>query len=128
MSRFITFTIASISAAMLAAGAAQAHPKLVSSNPAADSSVVKPAKLELNFSETLVPAFSGADIVMTAMPGMSSHAPMKMKGLATAVGADGKSLVITPKGSLPAGDYAVNWHAVGGDGHRVDGSYVFTVK
>lgn len=128
MLRFLPFKIAAISATMLVAGVAQAHPKLVSATPAADSIVAKPAKIELHFSEKLVPALSGVDLVMTGMPGMSSHAPMKMKGLVTAVGADGKSLIVTPKAPLPAGDYKLNWHAVAGDSHRVEGSYVFKVK
>jgi methionine-rich copper-binding protein CopC len=128
MSRFLPFKIAAVAASMLVAGVAQAHPKLVSAIPAADSIVAKPGRIELHFSEKLVPAFSGVDLVMTAMPGMSGHAPMKMKGLATTVGADGKSLVVTPKGPLPAGDYKLNWHAVAGDSHRIQGSYVFKVK
>lgn len=128
MSRFLPLKIAAISTAMLVAAAAQAHPKLVSSSPAAGATVATPAKIQLQFSEKLVPAFTGVDLIMTGMPGMPGHGPMKMKGLTTAVGADGKSLIVTPKPPLPTGDYKLNWHAVAGDGHRIEGSYVFKVK
>lgn len=128
MSRLLSLKIAAIAATMLVAGVAQAHPKLVSASPAADSVVAKPTKIELHFSEKLVPAFSGVDLVMTGMPGMSGHAPMKVKDLPATVGSDGKSLVATPKAPLPAGDYKLSWHAVAGDSHRIEGSYTFKVK
>jgi len=126
MSRFAK--IAALSAAMLVATAAQAHPKLMSSTPAANATVEKPAKIELRFSEKLVAPFSGVELVMTGMPGMPGHGPMKMGGIKTAVGTDGKTLIATPKSPLPAGDYKLNWHAVAGDSHRIDGSFTFHVK
>ena len=115
MSRFAK--IAALSAAMLVATAAQAHPKLMSSTPAANATV-----------EKLVAPFSGVELVMTGMPGMPGHGPMKMSGIKTAVGTDGKTLIATPKSPLPAGDYKLNWHAVAGDSHRIDGSFTFHVK
>lgn len=126
MSRF--FKIAALSAAMLVASAAQAHPKLLSSTPAADATVPNPAKIELRFSEKLVAPFSGVELIMTGMPGMPGHGPMKMSGITTALGPDGKTLVATPKKPLPAGDYKLNWHAVAGDNHRIEGSFAFHVK
>lgn len=41
------------------AGAAQAHPKLVSASPAPNAMVAKPANVTLRFSEKLMPKFSG---------------------------------------------------------------------
>lgn len=128
MSRNLLFKTAALSAALLVAGVAQAHPKLLSSTPAANATVDRTAKIELHFSEKLVPQFSGANLTMTGMPGMASHGPMKMKGLATAVGADGKTLLLTAKTPLPAGDYQLDWHAVAADSHRIKGSYNFKVK
>ena len=49
---------------------AYAHPKLVSSTPAANASVSAPSRITLTFSEGLMPKLSGAEIVMTGMPGM----------------------------------------------------------
>lgn len=128
MSRNLLFKTAALSAALLVAGVAQAHPKLLSSTPAANATVDRMAKIELRFSEKLVPQFSGADLTMTGMPGMASHGPMKMKGLATTVGDDGKTLLLTAKTPLPAGDYKLDWHAVAADSHRIKGSYNFKVK
>jgi methionine-rich copper-binding protein CopC len=106
------------------AGTANAHPKLLSTSPVANATVSKPARLELHFSEKLIPAFSSADLIMAAMPGMAA---MKMPSKAS-LAADGKTLVITPAGSLAAGRYNVAWHVVSTDTHKVAGNYAFAVK
>lgn len=110
------------------AGPALAHPKLVSSTPAAASTVSAPRQVTLTFNERLMPAMTGAEIVMTAMPGMKDHPPMKIIGAKTSVTADGKTLEIAFGRPLAPGSYAVNWHAVSGDTHRVTGSVTFTVR
>lgn len=69
---FITTAAAAL---FFAGGVANAHPKLVSSSPAANAAVATPEKISLQFSEKLVPAFSKADLTMAAMPGMAA---MKM--------------------------------------------------
>lgn len=107
-------------------GAALAHPKLLSSNPAANTAVAKPTTLTLTFSENLVGPLSGVELVMTGMPGMANHAPMPIKGFKTA--AAGKVLTITLPRALPAGSYNLKWHAVAGDQHRIEGQYAFTVR
>lgn len=76
-SHFIAKLVAPIAAGLFAT-AAFAHPSLVSSTPADKSQVSAPATIELKFSETLVPQFSAASLVMTGMPGMASHGPMKI--------------------------------------------------
>jgi methionine-rich copper-binding protein CopC len=106
------------------AGAANAHPKLVSASPAANATVAKPAHIELRFSEKLMSAFSKADLTMAAMPGMAA---MKMASAAT-LSPDGQTLIITPKSPLPAGRYSVAWHVVSTDTHKVAGTYAFAVK
>lgn len=111
-------------AALAFAGTAYAHPKLVSASPAANATVAKPARVELHFSEKLMPAFSKADLTMAAMPGMAA---MKMPSTA-ALASDGRTLVITPKGPLAPGRYTVAWHVVSMDTHKVAGSYAFAVK
>ena len=115
-------------AALAVATPALAHPKLVASNPAANAIVAKPSSLQLRFSEKLVGQFSSVDLVMTGMPGMANHGPMKINGVATSVGADGKTLVVKLKQPLAAGSYKLDWHAVSADTHRVNGSYSFRVK
>lgn len=107
-------------------GVAQAHPKLLSSTPAANAVVVKPTAIKLSFSESLVGPLSGIELVMTGMPGMANHEPMPIKGFKTV--ASGKELTVTLPRALPAGTYKLNWHAIGGDQHRIEGSYGFTVR
>ena len=105
-------------------GAATAHPKLLSANPAANATVPAPPRIALRFSEKLVPAFSKAELTMAAMPGMRA---MKMAA-ATAVAADGKTLVVTPKSRLARGRYTIDWRVVSSDTHKVAGRYAFAVR
>lgn len=121
--RRLTITAAAIALAF-AGGTAYAHPKLVSASPANNAAVATPARITLNFSERLVPAFSKAELVMAAMPGM---AEMKMAS-ATAVSADGKTLTVTPKSRLSRGRYMIHWNVVSSDTHKVEGHLMFSVK
>ena len=105
---------------------ALAHPKLLSSSPAANATVAKPTKLSLTFSEKLLAPLSGVDLTMTGMPGMADHAPMPIKGFKTAV--DGNTMVVTLPRALPAGSYDLNWHIVSADQHKIAGKYSFSVK
>lgn len=109
-------------------GMAQAHTKLVASTPAAKATVAKPTTISLSFNEKVVPAFSGADVVMTGMPGMANHQPMKLSGLKPTWSADGKTLTLTAGRAFPTGTYQVTWHAAGADTHRMQGSFTFSVK
>ena len=108
--------------------AAFAHASLLSASPAANATVAKPTKLTLAFSDRLLPAMSGVELVMTGMPGMTDHPPMPIKGFKTSVEGDGKTLVVTLPRALPAGSYDLAWHITGIDQHRIEGKYAFTVK
>jgi len=109
-------------------GLANAHSKLLSSNPGANASVVKPTKLTLVFSESLLAPMSGVEIAMTGMPGMADHPPMPIKGFKTSVAPDGKTMIVSLPRPLPAGNYDLKWHIVGADQHKMEGGYSFTVK
>lgn len=122
MRRFPVLIAATATLAL--AGTAYAHPKLLSASPAANATVAKPAHVELHFSEKLMPAFSKAELILAAMPGMAA---MKMASVAK-LGPDGRTLIITPNRSLPQGRYSVAWQVVSKDTHKVAGSYVFAVK
>ncbi|MGY4398429.1 methionine-rich copper-binding protein CopC [Sphingomonas sp. UYAg733] len=124
---FRKMTVAAIAATAFFAGPAQAHPKLVSSTPAANANGVAPKHVDLHFSEKLMAKFSGAELVMVDMPGMAMKTPMKMPATAS-VGGDGKTLSVVPARPLPAGTYRVDYHIVSTDTHRVTGSLVFRVK
>ena len=102
-----------------------AHPRLVSSTPAAEATVSKPGKIALNFSEQLVAPLTGIELTMTAMPGMANHKPMPVTGFKTEV--KGKTLTATLPRPLPNGTYLVKWHAVAADQHRIEGSFSFKV-
>lgn len=116
-----------VAAGLFVSAPAFAHPKLLSSNPAANASVAAPSRITLTFSEGLMPKLSGADIVMTGMPGMPNHR-MAVTGVAPSVDTDGKTLVLTLTRPLPIGSYQVAWHVVSTDTHRIQGNLPFTVK
>jgi copper resistance protein C len=105
---------------------ALAHPKLVSSQPAAQAAVGATNRVALTFSEQLMPQMSGMEVTMTGMPGMPNHT-MKMTGFRTTV-EGGKTLVATFARPLMAGTYRVQWHAVSADTHRIQGTIDFTVR
>lgn len=123
----ITARVLVAAAALVASAAAFAHPKLVSSTPADQAEVAAPARIELQFSENLVKQFSGANLLMTGMPGMADHSPMKMAA-AVSGGDDPKTMVIVPKSPLVPGTYRVEWRAVSSDTHPVNGTITFKVK
>jgi len=121
------FAFVLAAAALVAPLPAFAHPKLVSATPAPNATTAATARLQLVFSERLVAQFSGADVVMTEMPGMKMHGPMKMPVKAS-LAEDGKTLVLTLAKPLPKGSYRVDWRVVSADTHRVQGNYSFKVQ
>ncbi len=121
----------SLAAALLIAipGAAFAHAKLLSSSPAANATVsaAKAKSINLVFSEKLIAATIKADLVMTGMPGMKDHPPMKI-AFTSMMGKDGKSMMLMPRKALVPGTYKVTWSAAGADTHRMGSEFSFTVK
>ncbi len=117
-SRMFSLAAVASAAALFGATAADAHAKLVSSSPAANTTVAAPKQLVLKFNEKLQRKFSGADI---AMPGMATPAKIS-------VAKDGKTMIVKPTTALMAGAYTVKWHAVTSDSHRMEGTYSFTVR
>jgi len=116
----LTFATAAAAAALLVAGQAAAHAKLVSSTPAADAQVAAPKKITLIFNEKIAPAFSGFDLTMVEH---NMKIPVK-----TAVSKDGKTLTGTPQGAFMKGTYKINWRAASADGHRMTGEVSFKVN
>lgn len=110
-------------------GIALAHAKLVSSSPAANATVpaAKAKSINLTFNEKVIAATMKTDLVMTGMPGMKDHAPMKV-AFTSMMGKDGKSMMLMPKKKLVAGTYKVTWSAAGADTHRMSSEFSFTVK
>lgn len=114
-------------AAVVIAAPVMAHPTLVSSTPAANATVRPIAKVQLSFSERLVARLSAAQVVMTGMPGMASHAPMPIQGR-VAIAPDGKTLVVMFARPLVAGTYKVTYQIVSADTHKIEGSFEFRVR
>ncbi|WP_336982093.1 copper homeostasis periplasmic binding protein CopC [Altererythrobacter fulvus] len=115
-------------AGLALAAPAFAHTHVVASSPAASATVSNVRNVTLTFNEAVMPALSGFELVMTAMPGMADHPAMKISGVKVTASADHKSLVATLSRPLAAGTYDVNWHAVGDDTHRMTGKVSFTVR
>jgi len=78
-------------ALLLMPGAANAHTKLIGSTPAANSTVSKVTSVTLKFNEKVIASTVKTEFVMTGMPGMANHAPMKIP-YTSAMGKDGKSI------------------------------------
>ncbi|MBU1378802.1 MAG: copper homeostasis periplasmic binding protein CopC [Alphaproteobacteria bacterium] len=116
--RPVTMALAA-AAALLLAGEAAAHAKLVTSNPVANATVAAPKTITLTFNEKLAPAFSGFELVMV---GHNMKVAVK-----TAVSKDGLTITGTPQGPLMAGVYKITWHAASADGHRMTGDVAFKV-
>jgi len=112
-------SIGLVAAVSLAPAAAQAHARLVSATPAAKSTVAAPRVVTLTFSDRVAPAFSSFDVVNAA----GAKATVR-----TQVSQDGKTITGTLARPLAAGAYVVNWRIASTDGHRMTGSYDFTVR
>lgn len=111
--------IAVAAAVAFAAGPVAAHARLVNATPAPNSTVAATRSLSLTFSERTVPAFSAFDVV---------NAAGEKVALRTSVAEDGKTLTGTLTRPLAAGPYRVDWRIASSDGHRMTGSYTFTVR
>ena len=97
---------------------AMAHAFLEKASPAAGENLkIGPPRIELHFTESLEPAFSG--ITVTGENGA------EMSAGPTTV-ANGTEMDL-PLKKLPPGRYRVVWHAVSVDTHRTTGKYNFLV-
>ncbi len=113
--------VACISALLLLAvpaAFAHAHPKVMF--PTADSVGPSPAMVKITFSEALEPKFSSINVTDEAGKKFNTAASMPVTG-------DPMTLTLALP-TLPVGGYVVHWLSVATDGHRLEGSYKFTVK
>ena len=124
----VRILLAAAASTLMLTSAAQAHPKLLSSTPGAATTAVAPKAITLQFSEKIVPKFTGMELTMTSMPGMASGQTMKIAGFKPAFGKDGRTLTARMAKPLTVGGYRVTWHAVAADTHRINGSFDFAVK
>jgi copper resistance protein C len=127
MNRFILSTAGAALALLIMPASALAHAKLVSSTPAANATIAKATSINLQFNEKIIASTMKTELVMTAMPGMADHPPMKI-AFTSAMGKDGKSMTLILKRALVPGTYKVKWSAAGADTHRMGSEFSFTVK
>ena len=149
MAKLNIMTLLVATALVASPAAVFAHAKMLSSTPAVDATVAKPAKITMTFNEKLTGPTVKVELFMTGMAqgmshdggmdhskmagdkmdhgAMADHAPMKIAATSQ-LGKDGKSVTLTPKRALSAGKYKVAWSAAGADMHKMTGSYSFTVK
>lgn len=127
--RSIATAVAAI--AMTTAISAVAHPRLVSSIPAAQASVQSARQITLRFTERLLPQLTGLEIATAGMSHAdhAAHtATAPLPAIRTTFSSDGKILIATFARALPRGAYTVTWHAVSADTHRIQGQFAFTVR
>ena len=98
---------------------AGAHAALVSAEPGVEATVASPEKIALHFSEAIEPSVSSVEIT-------DSHG--NAVAVTRADASDDRSLAATPNAPLAAGMYTVSWATAGDDGHRVTGTFAFTVE
>ncbi len=109
------------SALSLPVHAASAHPKLVSSTPAANKTVATaPTSISATFNEPITAALSK----LTLFDAAARAVPLD--SVTSAVG-DSKTLVAKTTTTLAPGRYTVKWQAAGGDGHPMKGEFTFVV-
>lgn len=98
----------------------QAHAKLESTTPSADSSVSSPKLIQVHFNEAVETKMSSIKLATsdgTAVPVMSMNDAK-----------DPATLSIMPNAPLKAGLYKVTWSAVTDDGHKTQSTFRFTVQ
>ena len=117
--RKILSLVGAAGALLLVATQADAHARVVASTPAASATVASPRSISVTFSERVVPAFSGLEVVNAAGAKFA---------VTRAVSEDGKTLSGRTARPLAAGAYTVNWRVASADGHRMTGAIAFTVR
>ena len=115
-------------AALTMSAPALAHVKIASASPAEGSTANAPKSVVLNFSDSLIPAKTGVELIMTAMPGHANHGEMPIKNFLPAWSNGNKTLTLSLRQPLRTGTYEARWQSTGGDGHKMAGKLTFKVR
>jgi methionine-rich copper-binding protein CopC len=110
---------------LVAAGAAvsvaQAHAKIASTEPKADSELQSaPKEIRLQFNEALEGAFSKIELVD------ANEAAVQLPK--AAVDKSDPKVMFTAVPALQPGQYSVRWSTMTHDGHKAKGQFSFKVK
>lgn len=117
----ILFAAFALVAAGLTASVAQAHAKMESSQPKANSELPDaPKEIRLRFNENLEPAFSKIELAND-------------KGVAVAlpkvdIDKTDHKVMFAAVPPLQKGQYQVRWSAMTFDGHKTKGQFTFRIK
>jgi hypothetical protein len=111
--------VAATAAIMLSASPVLAHARLVSATPGSGAVVSAPGAVSLTFSERFAAPFSTVEV---------EDGRGRMVALTRMVSEDGKTLGGSFAAPLTAGTYRVTWAIAAADGHRMTGTYSFTVR
>lgn len=104
---------------IVASSSAYAHARLLSATPGSGATVTVPRTINLTFSERFAAPFSTVEVEDGRGCAVS---------LTKTVSGDGKTLSGTFGAPLTAGAYRVTWAIAAADGHRMTGTYSFTVR
>jgi copper resistance protein C len=114
----ICLALIAASALALPASSVLAHARLVAASPASGTIVSAPRTISLTFSERFAAPFSTIKV---------EDSRGRAVGLTKAVTDDGKTLSGSFAAPLTTGVYRVTWAIAAADGHRMTGTYSFTV-
>lgn len=114
-----TLAIVTAAAVVIGASPVSAHARLVSATPASAAIVSAPGAVSLTFSERFAVPFSSIEV----KDGQGRAVTLRQE-----VSQDGKSLSGSFARPLTTGVYEVRWAIAAADGHRMTGSYSFTVR
>jgi len=117
MNRFLSLAVAS--AMVLSTAPALAHARLVSATPGDGATVTAPRTISLTFSERFAAPFSTVEV---------EDGRGRAVALTKRVSEDGKTLGGSFAVPLSPGTYRVTWAIAAADGHRMTGTYSFTVR
>lgn len=114
-----TLSLVVAAAVVIGVSPVAAHARLVLGTPASGATVTSPRTITLTFSERFAAPFSSVEV---------EDGRGRAVSLTKTVSEDGKTLGGTFEAPLTAGTYLVTWAIAAGDGHRMTGTYSFTVR
>jgi methionine-rich copper-binding protein CopC len=121
MQRFPLFPASVMAACAFAATSAFAHAFLERASPGVGATVAgSPSDIELQFSQDVVPGFSGVTIAAEGGESIPTDEPRLDP-------ASPNVLHVHLRHALKPGAYAVQWHVISVDTHPTSGTYRFTV-
>ena len=120
VSRNVLASVSIAAGLLLASAQVNAHAKLVSVVPAADSTVASPKLIQVQFDEAIEVKLSKLKLTTSDGVAVSIMSMNEAK--------DPSTLSIMPNATLKPGVYTASWSIVSDDGHKEKGSFKFTVK